>query len=853
MVLVAFQILVSLPIAIWIHNQFNFSAVIWDSIGVFSVFFLAVSAVLFLFAISIPEKIRNYLLPLFVVASALIYCQQYLLVWDYGVLDGTPIDFSINQYCGLIDLSVWLFAVTIYMLFRKQILKHTSTILSFTVILTSVASVTTVMLYDFGQDETFASINEIDKFTFSEDRNIFLFLLDGFQADLFWEMIDQDPQLKQLLSGFTFYANTAGVYAKTYPTIPLLLTGKRYQKKETFHDFLNDVYQDSILTELVAEGWDVGLYPYVKDTVTLDPSIMSNYLERTQWPEKVDNYLQALDISVFQSVPHSLKHYVYNSGDFITKGDLSDFLHQFDHLFTNKSSFKSPNLQPHQGLNFRDNLRTLGTTASTKPTFRFYHMFMPHEPFLLNRNLEFGRIGNDYAAYREYALASLKLMINYLEELKNLGIYDNSAIIISADHGGGEYTTQKYISSEHRFVPILKNGHAIASGKPLLLVKKYQENKPLKVSHKPLSLLDVAPTIAKFADISDHNVEGKFVDEITENHQRERTYFYYRFSGWDSKFLNEFDVYKIDGNVYDETAWTNTGKFTTQQKIINKDKYVLGSTIRFGSDIKTDADYLNAFLLGTDYKQNFSTVGSVDGQISFSIKLDSPLRTNEIYLLEVDLSSIGKAMNISLDINEMAKESFTIFKKHTQFIFLETNDFRSLKHLDIRLYSPEHNSGNDQILISKLKLQKANLSELNNDSVITFSDSLESYYLSGFHLQERWGRWTSEKESSLSFIAAPGFCENSYLILDINKFYSGVSPESLEVFLNDRKLKFVKVEKVKNKPRYYFDCSGFSKKRTTVDTLRFKTDKVLIPLINGTNNDARSLGVALISLHFENQ
>ena len=91
-------------------------------------------------------------------------------------------------------------------------------------------------------------------------------------------------------------------------------------------------------------------------------------------------------------------------------------------------------------------------------------------------------------AYQEYAIASLKLMITYLKELKNLGIYDNSSIIISADHGSGEYTDKVYNSSEGRYLPALKNGKVMASGKPLLLVKNYLENHPLKISSKPVSL-----------------------------------------------------------------------------------------------------------------------------------------------------------------------------------------------------------------------------------------------------------------------------------------------------------------------------------------------------------------------------
>jgi len=850
MLLVAFQILISLPIAIWLHNQFNFSAAIGDSIGVIGLLFFVVSALLFLVAVSVPGKIRNYLFPIFVLGSALIYFQHYILVWDYGFLDGRQIDFSINKYLGLIDLSLWLFGAIIYVALRKQIVKQSKIILSFTALVTVVATITTVMSYDFNKENSPASLNEVNKFTFSESKNIFLFLLDGFQSDLFWEMIDQDPQLRREFTGFTFYANTSAVFAKTYPTIPLLLTGKKYQKQQAFQEFLKGVYQDSILTDLLSEGWDVGLYPYVKGTVALDDSIMSNYMAHTQWPEKVDNYLQALDLSLFRTVPHSIKSYIYNSGDFRIKENLADFLHDFDHLFTKKNSVKLPNLQPHQGLNFRENLRALGTNNSVKPTFRFYHLFMPHEPFLLNRDLEFSHIGNDFAAYQDYAFASLKLMISYLKNLKSLGVYNNSSIIIAADHGGGEYTTKKYISSESRYFPSLKNGKAMASGKPLLLVKNYLDDSPFKISSKPVSLLDVAPTVANFAGIDSRNIEGKFIDEIAEGQQRKREYYHYVFSGRDSKFLNDFDVYEIDGDVYDESAWVKTGKLTAQQTIENEENYVLGTTVGFGSDIKTDADYQNAFLQENDYEYTSSHVASADGQILLSLSLDSLLNPNEIYLLEIDLASTGKALNVALEINQKILYSVSVHKNHKQFIFLEPKELKLKEKLNLRVYDLDHTVSSDKLLISKLKLQMANLSELSNNSVIYFSDNLDRYYMKGVWARESWGRWTSNTESSLNFFASEGFCQNTYLILDIKSFFTGVSPDSFEVFLNDRKLESVKVENTKDRKRYYFDCSGFDKIRAPVNTLTFNTDKVLVPLIIGRSDDPRSLGVGLISLKF---
>jgi len=853
MFLIVFQVLISLPIAIWLDNQFNFDVALRDVAGILGFLILATAALLLLVSFIVPEKIRRRLFPIFVFGSVLIYFQQNILVWDYGILDGRQMDFSMNAHLGLIDLSLWAGGgIIAYVVFRKQLIKHAKTILSFMVVLSILATIIPILSHDFSQDKPSGSISEADKFSFSARQNIFLIILDSFQSDLFWEIIDRDIQLKHEFGGFTFYPDTASVFAKTYPAIPLLLTGKKYQKQQAFQEFIDTAYQDSILTDLINEGWDVGLYPHVKATVTLDNSIMSNYAERTRLPERLDSYLQALDLSLFRTVPHFLKSHIYNKGDFIAKEHFGGYVHQLDTQLENKEIIKLPRQNPHQGLNFLDNLKALATNSGTSPAFRFYHLYMPHAPFLLDRDLKYARMDNNFAAYREYSWASLKLMASFLEQLKNLGIYDNSAIIITADHGGGEYGDKKYISSEGGYFPILEHGRVKASGKPLLLVKDYQADGPLKFSSKPVSLLDVAPTIANFAGIEPRETEGRIIGDLVEGERRERTFYFYRFSGKDSKYLNDFDVFRIDGNVYDESAWAKTGRLSVDLEVDEKKDYLLGTTVRYGSDIKTDADYMNAFLVGGEHKFSLSYVASNNGRIDLSLGLNSPLSSNELYVLELDLASNGKTLDVRLEVDNKVLSTFGINKKKSkQIVFLEPEKLSLKDRLDLHLYNSDRTDSNDALLLSKLKLRKANLPGLGNDSVIRFADDLDSFYVQGVWPGEWWGRWTSNTKSSLYFLASDDICQNTNLLIDIKKFISSVNPESFQLALNGTKLESIKIEKkAGHGAKYFFDCSRFDRTQGRINKLVFSTDKVVSPLSLGRSGDPRTLGVGLVSLSF---
>jgi hypothetical protein len=851
MFMVAFQALVSFPLVIWSYNQFNFSISLWESVGLLVCLSLAILLLLLLVAFSIPVKLRSYLMPFFVLISILIFFQQNILVWDYGFLDGSQIDFVKNNYLGWVDLSLWVFGGGTYIFLRKQIINQATNILLFVCLVTIGSLTSLIMSYDHKISKSSMSFTEENKFSFSDKKNIFLFVLDGFQSDLFWEIIDNEPEIRDDFSGFKFYPDTASVFAKTYPTIPLLLTGKVYKKQQPILNFFQDAYQNSILTNLKDEGWDVGLYPHFKSSVSSDSSVASNYTNSIRYSETISNYLQALDLSLFRMVPHFLKSYIYNDGDFIMKEGLQDNLYAIDNILKVKNVVKLPKSNSHQGINFLENLRKLSDVHSESPAFRFYHLMMPHEPFVLNRDLKYGRIGNDFNAYREYAYASLKLMISYLKELKRLGVYDNSAIIITADHGGGEYNNNKYLSDEGRYSSVLEDGEAKASGKPLLLVKNYYDEDSLKFSSKPISLLDVAPTIANFAGINAKGIGGMNIEEIADEERRKRTYYYYQFTGFDSKYLDDFIVYEINGDVYDDNAWTKTGKLTADLNTDNKNDYALGNIVRYGSDIKIDADHSNAFLVGEGYSYTHSSVVSSNGRIGISLNLDPPLNFDENYALEVKFAPGGNKFDITLEANDSVLSSFKVNSKNNRHVeFIETNKINASDKLVLDLYVSNDTGSNGSLAISSLKLQKANLTNLDNDSEIRFSESLDKYYATGFWSKESWGRWTSSKESMLNFLSSSDICKNTYMHLNISSFYTNVNPGSFEIFLNGEKLESIYIEKNKKGINYYFKCTQLNETKTRINKLLFKTDSVVAPAELGDSPDSRTLGVGIVSLGF---
>ena len=73
-------------------------------------------------------------------------------------------------------------------------------------------------------------------------------------------------------------------------------------------------------------------------------------------------------------------------------------------------------------------------------SFTQIYSIFPHPPVHFDKNCKyFGLRDNDLNSYYDMSICSLNSIINFLEKLKELKIYDNAEIIITSDHGWPKY------------------------------------------------------------------------------------------------------------------------------------------------------------------------------------------------------------------------------------------------------------------------------------------------------------------------------------------------------------------------------------------------------------------------------
>lgn len=112
--------------------------------------------------------------------------------------------------------------------------------------------------------------------------------------------------------------------------------------------------------------------------------------------------------------------------------------------------------------------------------FRYYHLQGGHVPFLYDADLN--AVGD--SSYTETLEANIRVIGQFLDKLKQSDLYDNSVIIVMADHG---FDPQNEVSAYDR-------------QNPLFLVKGVGESHPLQTSLVPAAYEDLQDAYVRLMD-----------------------------------------------------------------------------------------------------------------------------------------------------------------------------------------------------------------------------------------------------------------------------------------------------------------------------------------------------------------
>lgn len=210
-----------------------------------SLSFVVIGLVLLVESVIYKLLLRGKSKALFVPVVATIVAFLAFMFWlqgnfiapDIGVLDGRRIFWRNFWVPVVVNFVVWLIALGILVYYRRRLF-------SFVVVVCSILLATQTVNFSFQYftkpEPSNAKIYMVEnskKYSLSNDKNLVIIMLDTFQSDVFEEIMAQNPEITDKLSGFTYFPDTAGGYPSTSLSMPLIMTGRFYRNQEPIQDF----------------------------------------------------------------------------------------------------------------------------------------------------------------------------------------------------------------------------------------------------------------------------------------------------------------------------------------------------------------------------------------------------------------------------------------------------------------------------------------------------------------------------------------------------------------------------------------------------------------------------------------
>lgn len=526
---IGFMFCIFAPLDIFFANKDEFWFSLQHLLPVLVITFLIFTAIFSIIMLFVQAtKAATYIYGFLLYTYLYFYVQGNYIPRDYGVLNGTEIDWSSYVGYGIASIVLALICVLLCVF---SLVKLKDKIYSFGkylcifIVLIQAVTVGVVWLQNRVSDtdstpEKFVVTNK-DLLNLSENENIIIFILDTFDSRDMLNLLDGEDaeEYQELFRGFTYYPDTLGLYPTTKGALPHILTGEVYYNNKPWKEYVQETYINNTLYEtLRANDFSIGVY--TEDKFLNKVTKMYANVDTGEYYVN-DNCLFAskiFELVAFNYMPHQLKRYFnLDTGEFDQlKGTISD------------GGAYSADVQGNYAYLVENGISVSGRGNC----FRLYHTEGVHAHYTFGKNL-ISEPGATYSVYDE-AEGNCTFLKTYFDQMKEKGIYDNSTIIVMADHGHYDY-----------------------SQNPLFMIKNAGDTDEFSVSEEKMSF-EYLHNILVFL-VNGERVTEEYIRDCGEG--KERYYLYYTWDdSWDSDYLPKLQEMYVDGYAGDVDNLHMTGK-----------------------------------------------------------------------------------------------------------------------------------------------------------------------------------------------------------------------------------------------------------------------------------------------------
>lgn len=421
---------------------------------------------------------------------------------DLGILKSnlqyeTGLDFTLVQQ--LINLGVIaVLAVVLYFVvtkFKKIVPTVLLTAFVAVVAMSGYNVYNTVPQVESAEKKAQNVLNQDPSFSISKDgKNVAVIMLDRAMGQYVPYIFNEVPELKEQFAGFTYYSNTISFGGNTNFGVPALYGGYEYtpvEMNERDDEKLVDKHNEALKVLPVLydqNGYDVTVCdpPYANYEWIPDLSIYDEY-------ENIDAYvtdgyfsnsgaaLAAVEnnhrnffcFSIMKTMPLLLQETIYDLGNYNKADETIDPVTSSYQTATDTSNASGIHSKFMTAYEVLLNMNNMTEIKESGDTFLFFSSNATHEPMLMQKPdyTPSGTVNNtaydvnneelytlnghtlkmdtvDRVALYHSNVATYKQLGEWFDYLREQGVYDNTKIILVADHGGAMRQMDELVHSE---------------------------------------------------------------------------------------------------------------------------------------------------------------------------------------------------------------------------------------------------------------------------------------------------------------------------------------------------------------------------------------------------------------------
>lgn len=351
-----------------------------------------------------------------------------------------------------------------------------------------------------------------------DDENMIVIVLDSYDDLYVKKLINENNDILNKLDGFTYFNNYSGLYRATAHGMRPILTGRGYANERNYQEFINEMdYEDTYMGVLQNKGYTIDVYSEVFNLSSEESrSNMRNLFKAPIIMKgtklKFAELIYRLAACKYLPDMFKCKFWIYGPE-----------LEGFEKYASDKEVFNWYNSY------LRDALDENKLSVVSGKQFKLYHVYGAHEPYFTDINLNDCEENWNVDSIPEGAM---KLAVQYIDRLKESGMYDKTTVIITADHGNTHSPG------------IISNAS--------LLIKPKNSRGLLQINNAPVSQADFGATIVDLL-----GEESKYPNEmpafkIKESEKRDRKFYAYLYNNSDVP-IRDNECYFVEYSVPDDT------------------------------------------------------------------------------------------------------------------------------------------------------------------------------------------------------------------------------------------------------------------------------------------------------------